>query len=220
MQPARFFFLSVLFVSCLCSCYTRPVAQKEAESPVCVRELEKDSLAGLTPYDSLFQKHARSLGWDWRLLASIAWQESRFGNAERSRAGARGLMGVMPGTAKALKIPPEQLTDPDVCIGAGTEVLRIFSRGFRGVADTTELIKLTLAAYNAGIGHVYDARRLAVKHGKNPAVWDGNVAEFILLKRKPEFYNDSVCRHGYLRGRETFNYVKEILACYERYKEQ
>jgi membrane-bound lytic murein transglycosylase F len=174
----------------------------------------------ISPYDSLFRKHARSLGWDWRLLASVAYQESHFKNTEISWAGGQGLMGIMPGTARMLKIPLQQLTDPDVCIRTGVEVLRRFRRGFSEITDTAELVKLTLAAYNAGIGHVYDARRLAKKYGKNPSVWDGNVAEFILLKREPEFYNDSVCRFGYLRGRITFNYVREILGRYEYYKQQ
>ncbi|MDR1556322.1 MAG: transglycosylase SLT domain-containing protein [Tannerellaceae bacterium] len=174
----------------------------------------------ISPYDSLFKKHARSLGWDWRLLASVAYQESHFKNTEISWAGAQGIMGIMPGTAQNLKIPLQELTDPDVCIRAGAEVLRIFSRGLSEIKDTIELIKLTLAAYNAGIGHVYDARRLAGKYGRDPSVWDNNVAEFILLKREPEFYNDSVCRYGYLRGRETYNYVREVLGRYEYYKQQ
>jgi membrane-bound lytic murein transglycosylase F len=174
----------------------------------------------LSPYDGLFKKYARELDWDWRLLASIAYQESHFKNAEISWAGAQGLMGIMPATAQTLKIPLQELTDPDVNIRAGVEVLRIFRQGFEEVTDSAERIKLTLGAYNAGIGHIYDARRLAEKYGKNPAVWDDHVAEYVLLKREPEFYNDPVCRYGYLRGRETYNYVREILGRLEYYRQQ
>jgi membrane-bound lytic murein transglycosylase F len=174
----------------------------------------------ISPYDSLFKKHALTLGWDWRLLASIAYQESHFKNTEISWAGAQGLMGIMPGTAETLKIPLQELTDPDVCIRAGVEVLRIFRQGFSDITDSSELVKLTLGAYNAGIGHIHDARRLAEKNGKNPSVWDDHVAEFVLLKREPEYYNDPVCRYGYLRGRETYNYVREILGRYDYYRQQ
>jgi membrane-bound lytic murein transglycosylase F len=174
----------------------------------------------ISPYDSLFRKYARNLGWDWKLLAALAYQESHFKNTEISWAGAQGLMGIMPQTAQTLRIPLQELTNPDVNIRAGVEVLRLFRQGLNQITDTAELIKFTLAAYNAGVGHIYDARRLAEKYGRNPSIWDDHVAEFVLLKREPDYYNDPVCRYGYLRGRETFNYVREILGRYEYYKQQ
>lgn len=76
-------------------------------------------------------------------------------------------------------------------------------QGFGKITDPVEKIKFTLAAYNAGIGHIYDAQRLAEKYGKDPYVWDDNVAEYIRMKNDPEYYNDPVCKHGYLRGSET-----------------
>ncbi|MDR1357504.1 MAG: transglycosylase SLT domain-containing protein, partial [Tannerellaceae bacterium] len=169
----------------------------------------------ISPYDSLFRKHALRLGWDWRLLASLSYQESHFNNSIISWAGAQGLMGIMPSTAQTLKITLHELADPEANIRAGVEALRLFRRGLNEISDTAELIKFTLASYNAGIGHIYDARRLAAKYGKNPNIWDENVADFILLKRDPAYYNDSTCRYGYLRGRETFNYVREIIGRYE-----
>ena len=85
------------------------------------------------------------------------------------------------------------------------------------MTDPVEKIKFTLAAYNAGIGHIYDAQRLAEKYGKDPYVWDDNVAEYIRMKNDPEYYNDPVCKHGYLRGSETFNYVREVMERYNYY---
>lgn len=174
----------------------------------------------ISPYDDLFRKYASRLGWDWLLLASLSYQESHFRNAEISWAGAQGLMGIMPRTAETLGISLHDLLDAEVNIRAGAEVLNRFGRGFDAGIDSAERVKLTLASYNAGAGHVYDAQRLAVKYGKNPLVWDDNVAEYILLKDRPEYYNDSVCRFGYLRGRETFNYVREITGRYAYYRQQ
>jgi membrane-bound lytic murein transglycosylase F len=172
----------------------------------------------LSPYDDLFKKYANELEWDWRLLASIACQESRFQNRLESWAGARGLMGVMPRTARNLGFSPDSLDDPETAIRAGVKCLISFREYFAGIKDPGEKIKFTLAAYNAGNGHIADARKLAAKHGDNPDLWDGNVAKYIRLKSEPEYYNDPVCNHGYLRGTETFRYVREVLSRYRFYQ--
>lgn len=171
----------------------------------------------ISPYDDLFRKHARNIGWDWQLLASIGYQESHFNPNSVSWAGAEGLMGIMPSTARALGVTPHELKNPDTGIRTGVDCLRRFRQGFGKVTDPIEKIKFTLAAYNAGIGHVYDAQRLAEKYGKNPYLWDDNVAEYIRLKNDPAYYNDPVCKHGYLRGSETFNYVREVMERYQLY---
>lgn len=174
----------------------------------------------VSPYDELFRKHAKNIGWDWQLLASIAYQESRFNPDVVSWAGAEGLMGIMPNTAKALGVTPHELKEPETGIRTGVDCLRRFRQGFSKITDPSEKIKFTLGAYNAGIGHVYDAQRLAEKYGKNPNIWDNNVAEYIRLKNDPEYYNDPVCKHGYLRGSETYNYVREVFDRYNYYKDK
>jgi membrane-bound lytic murein transglycosylase F len=171
----------------------------------------------LSPYDDLFKKYAAELGWDWQLLASIAWQESRFHNHLESWVGAKGLMGIMPRTARSLGFSPDSLDNPETAIQAGVKCLKYFGRYFADIQDPEERIKFTLAAYNAGNGHITDARKLALKWGGDPDIWEGNVAEYIRLKSEPEYYNDSVCKHGYLRGTETFEYVREILSRYRFY---
>lgn len=171
----------------------------------------------ISPYDDIFRKYARLIGWDWRLLASISYQESHFDPDVVAWTGAEGLMGIMPSTAKALGVMPHELKDPDTGIRTGVDCLRRFRQGFSSVPDPEEIIKFTIASYNAGIGHIYDAQRLARKYGKDPNVWDNNVADFIRLKSEPQYYNDPVCRHGYLRGSETYDYVKEIMERYDGY---
>lgn len=174
----------------------------------------------ISPYDVLFKKHAKNIGWDWQLLASISYQESHFNPSVVSWAGAEGLMGIMPNTAKALGVTPHELKDPDTGIRTGVDCLRRFRQGFSKITDPEEKIKFTLASYNAGIGHIYDAQRLAEKYGKDPLVWDNNVAEYIRLKSDPDYYNDPVCKHGYLRGSETYNYVSEVMERFHYYKAQ
>lgn len=183
-------------------------------------ELSEVKNGHISPYDDLFRKYAKNIGWDWQLLASIAYQESRFNPNVVSWAGAEGLMGIMPNTAKALGVTPHELKEPDTGIRTGVDCLRKFRQGFNDITDPVEKIKFTLASYNAGIGHIYDAQRLAKKYGKNPNVWDDNVSEYIRLKNDPEYYNDPVCKHGYLRGSETFNYVREVMERYKYYKQK
>lgn len=174
----------------------------------------------ISPYDNLFRKYAAVLGWDWQLLAAIAYQESRFDPNVISWAGAEGLMGIMPNTARALGVSPHELKDPEIGIKTGVECLKRFRQGFSEVEDQMEEIKLTLASYNAGIGHVYDAQHLAEKEGKSPNIWDNNVADGIRMKSEPEYYNDPVCKYGYLRGNETLNYVNDVMLRYEYYKKK
>jgi membrane-bound lytic murein transglycosylase F len=174
----------------------------------------------ISPYDSLFRKYAGTLGWDWEILASVAYQESRFKPTVVSWAGALGLMGIMPQTARALGVPSDSLACPETSIKTGVEVLRLFHKGFTNVTDSTERIRFTLASYNAGMGHIQDAQRLAAKYGRNPAVWEDNTAEFVLRKREAEYYNDPVVKYGYLRGTETFNYVREVLGRADYYRQQ
>jgi membrane-bound lytic murein transglycosylase F len=172
----------------------------------------------ISPYDDVFRKYAPSIRKDWRLLASIAFQESRFDTAGVSWAGAVGLMGLMPRTAEAMGIPADERTNPDASVRAAAEYIRIAERSFQSIADEEERIKFVLATYNAGIGHVFDARALAVKYGKNHQQWDNNVEEYIRLKSVPEYYNDTVCKHGYLRGNETSAYVRDIVKRWKYYR--
>ena len=171
----------------------------------------------ISPYDSLFKEYAPEIGWDWQLLASIAYQESKFHYRLESWAGAKGLMGIMPRTAQSLGFSPDSLENPGIAIQISVKCLISFEKYFPEM-EAEEKIKFTLAAYNAGNGHVTDARNLAAQYGKNPDLWDDHVAEYIRLKSEPEYYNDPVCKHGYLRGTETYKYVKEIMDRYKTYK--
>ncbi len=170
----------------------------------------------LSPYDDLIKKGAEKINWDWRLLAAQIYQESRFDAGETSWMGALGLMQVLPATAEMYGT--FDLHHPEQNIMAGTRHLKRIKEKF-AYLDSINQIKFTLASYNVGTGHIYDAIRLAKKFNKDTLLWDDNVAEMILLKSKPEYYKLKECRNGYCRGREPYEYVDEIMARYEDYKQ-
>lgn len=171
----------------------------------------------ISPFDALFKKHALALGWDWRLLAAVAYKESKFNPDAVSWAGAAGLMQLMPNTALSLGLDSVLVFMPDKNVEAATQYLQSLTKLFPGIEDTQEKVKFVLAAYNAGPGHVFDARALALKYQKDHNKW-ADVREYMLRKSEPEFYSDPVCKYGYCRGEEPVTYVDVIIDKYEAYK--
>ena len=173
---------------------------------------------GISPYDAIFKQYAAQMGWDWRLLAAIAYSESGFDPNATSWMGARGLMQVMPRTAKSFGVEENELSNPEVSVRVASKILKELDVIMRGRTGAGDRIKFVLAAYNAGSGHVTDAIALARKYELNPRVWSENVEQAMLWKMDPEYYNDSVCSNGYCRGTEPVDYVVKVLNCYDNYK--
>ncbi len=173
---------------------------------------------GISPYDPVFKKYAQEIGWDWRLLAAIAFSESGFNPNATSWMGARGLMQVMPKTARSFGVNESDLGNPEVSVRVATKILKELDGIMRSRTGAADRIKFVLASYNAGSGHVTDAIALARKFELNPRVWNENVEQAMLWKMDPEYYNDSVCSNGYCRGTEPVDYVVKVLNCYENYK--
>ena len=171
----------------------------------------------ISEFDDAIRKESERIGWDWRLMASVIYQESRFNPEAVSWAGAFGLMQLMPVTAKSYGITAD--SSPEEQIRAGASFLQWLDERFKDVIpDQAERIKFVLASYNIGLGHIQDARRLAEKNGSDPNVWFGSVDQWLLKKSEPEYYSDQVVRHGFARGIETYNFVKDIMYRYEHYK--
>ena len=177
------------------------------------------SLAGekLSPYDDQIKKGALELGWDWRLLAAVTYQESNFDPKVQSWAGAIGLMQVMPETGQHFGF--NNLRDPDQNIRAGVKYLKFLGDQWaKTVPDPAERLKFVLASYNVGFSHVLDARNLANKHGKSPVKWDSEVEFMMLQKSNPKYYHDPVVVAGYCRCDGPVIYVKEVLQRFEEYR--
>jgi membrane-bound lytic murein transglycosylase F len=185
---------------------------------------EKDSDTKLTPknnstgkladYKATFEAAGKKHSLNWRWLAALSYQESRFDPNAVSFGGAYSMMQFMPEIGPGFGVYPD--SPPEVQIMGGAHKIRKDFQSWKSIPDDLQRMKFALASYNCGQGHVYDAQRLATKYGKDPKIWDDNVEEMILRLSKKEFYGDEVVRHGSMRGTITYKYVREI---YERFLE-
>lgn len=168
----------------------------------------------LSPYDDIVRRYAQRYGFDWRLLVAQMFQESGFNPAAGSWAGARGLMQVMPRTARQVGVSGD-LLDPETSIRAGVRYLDWLRDRFEEDLAVQDRMWFTLAAFNAGTGHVRDARRLAARLGLDPDRWFDNVEVAMLKLSQPKYYQRT--RFGYVRGNEPVEYVRAIRERYQAY---
>ncbi|WP_343073545.1 transporter substrate-binding domain-containing protein [Pyxidicoccus fallax] len=171
------------------------------------------AVGAISPYDPLVQSYSARYGLDWRLMVAQMFQESRFDPKARSWVGAQGLFQVMPATGKEMGF--KKLEDPEEGIHAGVKYMHQLIGRIAPEIPFKQRLRFALAAYNAGLGHVLDARRLAQEQGLDPNRWFGNVEKTMLLLEKPKFYKRA--RHGYCRGSEPVKYVSEIQTRYGNY---
>lgn len=171
----------------------------------------------LSPYDNLIKRYSRPLGWDWRLVASLIYQESQFKAGVSSSRGAIGLMQIKESTGRRYGI--DNIYDPEDNIKAGTSYLHsMFDNYTKKGADSLNAILITLAAYNCGEGRIEDCMSVAEHEGKNPLVWD-DLKEIIPLLSAEEHYKKPDIKLGKFRGKETIRFVDEITQRYQQYKE-
>ncbi|MDE6266694.1 MAG: transporter substrate-binding domain-containing protein [Muribaculaceae bacterium] len=175
----------------------------------------------ISAYDAIFKKYAKEIGWDWRLIAAQGFTESHFNPDAVSWVGARGIMQIMPSTATAYGLESSRIAEPEPNIATSVKIIKSLEKTFiEKVPDPEERKKFVIAAYNSGPAHILDAISIAKEMGKNPGVWDGNVAEALLMKSNPKYFNDkSICKYGYFRGKQTYSYVKEVYKFYNKAKE-
>ena len=166
----------------------------------------------VSPYDKLFKKYAKQLEWDWRMVAAVVYQESKFSISSRSHRGAMGLMQVMPQTGSYYGV--DNLLDPEQNIIAGTNHLKRLQKQFSKEELTQEeLIKFTLAAYNAGEGRISDCRNLAAAKGFDNSRWD-EIVKVIPMMREDSVLEEESVKLGKFQGHETINYIESVLSHY------
>ena len=157
----------------------------------------------LPKFEPLFTKYKGDL--DWRLLAAIAYQESHWNPDATSPTGVRGMMMLTKDTAERMKI--RDRTDPEQSIKAGSEYLHWLIDQIPDSINSEDRIWFALAAYNMGLGHLLDARRLTKRLGGNPDNWLDVKNNLPLLAEKRYYSN---LKYGYARGYEAFQYVENI----------
>ncbi|MEZ4820725.1 MAG: transglycosylase SLT domain-containing protein [Bdellovibrionota bacterium] len=162
--------------------------------------------------DPIVKRYARLHGMDWRFIYAMIYVESSFEENARSRAGAVGLMQVMPTVGQDLDI--NNLYLPRQNIKAGVRHFYDYVHRIKG-NTMHDRIHMALAAYNGGIGHIYDAKRLAQQRGLDPFSWS-SIKKVLPDLENPEIYRQT--RHGYCQGRQIIQYVEKIHKMYRRYK--
>ncbi len=173
----------------------------------------------ISGYDRLFKKYAATAGVEWTVLAAIAYVESDFNPNVVSWAGAVGLMQIMPSTARSYGFTEDDLRNPEKSVYIASLIINKTDKFLQSyISNRAERLRFNLGAYNAGVGHITDAMKLAQKYNKNPHVWYSNVEAAVLWKTHPEFYNDPVCSYGYCRGTETVNYVRQVENAYRVFR--
>jgi soluble lytic murein transglycosylase-like protein len=176
----------------------------------------RSSLAvSISPFDHLIVHHAKAEGFDWRLIAALIFEESRFDPTSQSDKGAYGLMQVRPIAAEA--VGAERFKAPDDNVKTGVRYLRHLDRMFRD-AQGRDRLSLVLAAYNIGPGHVRDAQTLAQRFGYDPNRWEDAMDLMLPLLEQPSIYKH--LPNGFAKGRDTVAYVRRTLDRYHRYQRE
>ncbi len=174
-------------------------------------EVEAEEAGMISPYDNLIQTVAAEYDLDWVMMTAIAAQESRFNPMSESWAGAVGIMQVLP---RFSEVPEDSLYIPEINIREGARILREHLEHY-SYMDSTQQWKFALATYNAGLGHMADARRLTIDHNKDPNNWE-DVSQSLLKLMQRKYYQNA--RYGFCRGIETVRYVNEIMNRYGTYE--
>jgi len=166
---------------------------------------------GLLPkYQQYFEDAAERYGLDWRTLAAIGYQESKWDPDAVSFTGVRGIMMLTLDTAAHLKVRDRE--DPEQSIQGGARYLQQLQRQLPQSIAEPDRTWMALAAYNQGMGHLLDARSLAQKAGKNPNSWP-DVLEGLRRLSQEQWYSQT--QHGYARGGEAVRFVTNVRSYYD-----
>ena len=161
-------------------------------------------------YTELFREAARATGFDWKLLAALGYQESHWDPEATSPTGVRGLMMLTLPTASEMGVSDR--LDPAQSVHGGAGYLRLLKERLPESIQGDDRLYMAMAAYNVGLGHLYDARRITEELGGDPDQWE-DVREALPLLQQSEWHSKT--RHGYARGGEPVIYVRNVRRYYE-----
>jgi peptidoglycan lytic transglycosylase F len=159
----------------------------------------------LPQYQAWFEEASAESGIDWRLLAAIGYQESRWDTTAVSPTGVQGLMMLTAETAGRVGIADR--ADARASILGGARYYRLVERTIPGRIPEPDRTWLTLAAYNVGYGHLEDARILTQRLGQDPDSWHDVRANLPLLAQE-RYY--TTLKRGYARGWEPVGFVRNV----------
>jgi membrane-bound lytic murein transglycosylase F len=185
-------------------------------------ELDPEMRAFLKEYGPTIKEQATQYGLDWRLILAMVKQESRFSGDALSQKGASGLMQLMPTTGEELatELSLGDMQHPENNIRGGIHYLRTLYNLFGG-AEESDRLKLALAAYNAGIGRVYDAQQIAAYLHESPSDWQSVKDALPLLSKRyytlhKNIWEQEKPKSGWFgSARETVAYVDNVIRHYE-----
>ncbi len=175
--------------------------------------IEFDYPLNISPYDNLVKKYADKYRFDWRLVLAQMYQESQFRPDALSASGAKGLMQIMPKTAKEMHV--SDVSDPESGINAGVKYMKKLRDRYDDYMAESERNWFALASYNAGYERIEDARKFAEFLGHNPDRWFENVEYAMEALAKPE--NRKHTRFGFCRCEQTVVYLRSIRKLYHSY---
>ena len=173
----------------------------------------------ISRFDHIMREVGEEEGLDWRFMSAIAYSESRFIEDLESSQGAKGIMQIRPVVARHFNVPVEDIDETETNVRLAGMLLSELDTMLRMPASTPmeDRLSIILASYNAGIGHVLDARRLARSEGANPNSWDA-VSHYLGLKSDPAYYELDIVQSGRFTGsRQTVGYVNEVMRKYRQY---
>jgi len=172
------------------------------------REFINDMVTKLPEYEEKFKEAAIKYNFDWKLLAAISYQESKWNNSAVSPTGVKGLMMLTKNTASMLEV--DRLNPAESIFGASKYITQLSKRYTKYSKDTN--LSMMLGAYNVGPGHINDIIKLAIKDNVNLNDW-ATLKQYLLKLHKKKFYK--TMKHGYARGWETVQYIENVKQYYD-----
>ena len=185
------------------------------ESTLINASFAKRDKGDISKYDAVIKKYAQKYGFDWRFVASIIYQETKFNAELTGKGGSYGLMQLMPATMEYYGI--SETDDEEANIRTGVQYLNTIRKSFDDIEDEGEKLYFIAASYNAGRGHIFDAQRLCAKYEENYKKWS-DVSKYLKMKSKREIVADSLVKSGYFPGSHTVKYVQQVMERYAAYK--